>query len=98
MGKDRSKNCKRVFTLTIEGTRYIELIDILKSISAKISREKFSYETLTPTNLKQCTFNFIKVSCSDLEITRYLIDYCDFLNGYLSTPPEKKWEKSLKHN
>lgn len=89
MGKDRKEKCKRVFTLTVEETRYDELMITLKSIDSEIPRGMLSYEPLDPKNLKQCTFKFIKVSCTDLEITRYLVDFCDFLNGYLSDPPEK---------
>ncbi len=90
MGKDKKEKCERVFTLTlVKETRYDELMVTLKSIDSEIPRGMLSYEPLEPENLKHCTIKFIKVSCSDLEITRYLVDFCDFLNGYLSEPPEK---------
>lgn len=89
MGKDRSKNCKRVFTLTVEESRYDELMVTLKSIDSKISGGMLSYKPLEPKNLEQSNFKFIQVTCSDLETTRYLVDFCDFLNGYLSGPPDK---------
>lgn len=89
------KKGEKLFILTVKEARFDEMVAKLEEIkNATSSNEALIYELLPDSkNLKKITlkdsYKFIKVACNSLSTKSFLLDYCDYLNGYLSDPPEK---------